>query len=221
LPHRGSELCRGEPRPGTTPGRTATAVGSARRHRLRPTPRRSQSTATPGRGASRRSRPHRRPRRPARRTTTGAREVSVGPLRRTERWARSSCCGGGARPADAPARTSRVLYRSPPQDSVGISAGWLSTRHARRPIPLLSEPRDRRYRGTDERRGRPRTHMTSTDTFTTIVVVPGPHLMAALLGPRDQYLRRIEGHFPDSVVVVRGNEISIRGDDTERVGRLF
>ena len=63
--------------------------------------------------------------------------------------------------------------------------------------------------------------MTSTDTFTTIVVVPGPHLMAALLGPRDQYLRRIEGHFPDSVVVVRGNEISIRGDDTERVGRLF
>ena len=62
--------------------------------------------------------------------------------------------------------------------------------------------------------------MTNTDTFTT-VVVPGPHLMSALLGPRDQYLRRIEGQFPDSVVVVRGNEISIRGDDTERVGRLF
>ena len=63
--------------------------------------------------------------------------------------------------------------------------------------------------------------MTSTDTFTTTVVVPGPHLMSALLGPRDQFLRRIEEQFPDSVVVVRGNEISIRGDDTEPVGRLF
>ena len=62
--------------------------------------------------------------------------------------------------------------------------------------------------------------MTSTDTFTT-VVVPGPHLMSALLGPRDQFLRRVEEQFPDSVVVVRGNEISIRGGDTERVGRLF
>jgi phosphate starvation-inducible PhoH-like protein len=62
--------------------------------------------------------------------------------------------------------------------------------------------------------------MTNTDTFTT-VVVPGPHLMSALLGPRDQYLRRIEDQFPDSVVVVRGNEISIRGGDTEQVGRLF
>ena len=62
--------------------------------------------------------------------------------------------------------------------------------------------------------------MTSTDTITT-VVVPGSHLMSALLGPRDQYLRRIEDQFPDSDVVVRGNEISVRGGDTERVGRLF
>jgi phosphate starvation-inducible PhoH-like protein len=62
--------------------------------------------------------------------------------------------------------------------------------------------------------------MTSTDTFTT-VVVPGPHLMSALLGPRDQFLRRIEGHFPDTQVAVRGNEISVRGGDTEEVGRVF
>jgi phosphate starvation-inducible PhoH-like protein len=62
--------------------------------------------------------------------------------------------------------------------------------------------------------------MSSTDTYTT-VVVPGPHLMSALLGPRDQYLRRIEDQFPESVVVVRGNEISIRGGDNEQVGRLF
>lgn len=62
--------------------------------------------------------------------------------------------------------------------------------------------------------------MTSTDTVTT-VVVPGPHLMSALLGPRDRFLRRIEDQFPESVVVVRGNEISIRGVESERLGRLF
>ena len=62
--------------------------------------------------------------------------------------------------------------------------------------------------------------MTSTDTLTT-VVVPGPHLMSALLGPRDQYLRRIELQFPDTAVSVRGNEISVRGPDSEQVGRLF
>ncbi len=62
--------------------------------------------------------------------------------------------------------------------------------------------------------------MTSTDTFTT-VVVPGPHLMSALLGPRDRYLRQIEQQFPETDVAVRGNEISLRGGDTERVGHLF
>jgi phosphate starvation-inducible PhoH-like protein len=62
--------------------------------------------------------------------------------------------------------------------------------------------------------------MTSTDTFTT-VVVPGSHLMSALLGPRDQFLRQIEQEFPQTAVAVRGNEISVRGAETEQVGRLF
>ncbi len=62
--------------------------------------------------------------------------------------------------------------------------------------------------------------MSTTDTFTT-VVVPGPHLMSALLGPRDQYLRQIERSFPATTVVVRGNEVSMRGADSEQVGRLF
>jgi phosphate starvation-inducible PhoH-like protein len=62
--------------------------------------------------------------------------------------------------------------------------------------------------------------MTNTDTFTT-VVVPGPHLMSALLGPRDQHLRQIELQFPETDVAVRGNEISVRGGDTIQVGRLF
>ncbi|MGA1438946.1 MAG: PhoH family protein [Ilumatobacteraceae bacterium] len=62
--------------------------------------------------------------------------------------------------------------------------------------------------------------MTSTPTITT-VVVPGPHLMAALLGPRDQYLRLVERRFPEAAVAVRGNEITVRGDEAEDVGRLF
>ncbi|HUF98446.1 MAG TPA: PhoH family protein [Ilumatobacter sp.] len=63
--------------------------------------------------------------------------------------------------------------------------------------------------------------MTSTDTYSTTVVVPGPHLMAALVGQRDQNLRLIEQQFPTTVVSVRGNEISVRGPDAEQVGRLF
>ena len=51
--------------------------------------------------------------------------------------------------------------------------------------------------------------------------VPGNHLMAGLLGPRDELLRLVETAFPDSVVHVRGNEITIDGDDAERIGRLF
>ena len=62
--------------------------------------------------------------------------------------------------------------------------------------------------------------MSTTDTFTT-VVVPGPHLMAALLGQRDQHLRQIEAAFPTTQMSVRGNEVSLRGADAEEVGRLF
>ena len=62
--------------------------------------------------------------------------------------------------------------------------------------------------------------MTATDTTTT-VVVPGTHLMAALVGPRDQHLRQIERAFPDTVIQVRGNEVSARGEAAAQVGRLF
>ena len=63
--------------------------------------------------------------------------------------------------------------------------------------------------------------MTSTDTYSTTVVVPGPHLMAALVGQRDQNLRLIEQQFPTTAVSVRGNEVSVRGPEAEQVGRLF
>jgi len=53
------------------------------------------------------------------------------------------------------------------------------------------------------------------------ISVPGNHLMGPLLGERDELLRVVESAFPGSVIHVRGNEISIAGDEAERVGRLF
>jgi len=52
------------------------------------------------------------------------------------------------------------------------------------------------------------------------VVVPGAHLMAALVGQRDAHLRIIEAAFPDATIAVRGNEIHIDGPHAEVVGRL-
>jgi phosphate starvation-inducible PhoH-like protein len=63
-----------------------------------------------------------------------------------------------------------------------------------------------------------------TAATTTTVVVPGTHLMTALVGPRDQFLRRIEQAFPDVLITVRGNEVRVDGDDTlavAGVSRLF
>jgi phosphate starvation-inducible PhoH-like protein len=53
------------------------------------------------------------------------------------------------------------------------------------------------------------------------ILVPGNHLMAGLLGQRDELLRLVEEAFSGAHIVVRGNEISIDGEDAERVGRLF
>jgi phosphate starvation-inducible protein PhoH and related proteins len=53
------------------------------------------------------------------------------------------------------------------------------------------------------------------------ILVPGNHLMAGLLGQRDELLRLIEGAFDDVHIAVRGNEISIEGDGAERVAGLF
>ncbi len=54
------------------------------------------------------------------------------------------------------------------------------------------------------------------------VLVPGSHSMVSLLGTRDELLKLIEAAF-ESVVFVRGNEITISGEqaDAERVARLF
>ncbi|MGI9052401.1 MAG: PhoH family protein [Ilumatobacteraceae bacterium] len=62
--------------------------------------------------------------------------------------------------------------------------------------------------------------MTTTETTTT-VVVPGLHLMAALVGPRDRNLRQIEDAFPSTGIRVRGNEVTVHGERSTAVATLF
>ncbi len=51
--------------------------------------------------------------------------------------------------------------------------------------------------------------------------VPGNHLMAGLLGTRDEYLRQIEQAFPDEQITVQGNRIAVEGPAAEMVVQLF
>ena len=52
------------------------------------------------------------------------------------------------------------------------------------------------------------------------ISVPGNHLMVGLLGERDQHLRVIEDSF-DTVVHVRGNEITLDGADAAVAGQVL
>ena len=51
--------------------------------------------------------------------------------------------------------------------------------------------------------------------------VPGNHLMASLLGPRDELLRLVETAFADTTIHVRGNEITVDGVASTTVARVF
>jgi len=51
--------------------------------------------------------------------------------------------------------------------------------------------------------------------------VPGNHLMVGLLGHRDELLRLVETAFPSATVHVRGNEITVDGENAGQVGTLF
>jgi phosphate starvation-inducible protein PhoH and related proteins len=53
------------------------------------------------------------------------------------------------------------------------------------------------------------------------ISVPGNHLMADLLGQRDELLRVVESAFAGVEIHVRGNEIAITGDEADKVGHLF
>jgi phosphate starvation-inducible PhoH-like protein len=58
-------------------------------------------------------------------------------------------------------------------------------------------------------------------TASATVVVTGPHLMPALCGPRDAYLRLVEAAFPGATIVVRGNEVHVDGPGAEQAAELF
>jgi phosphate starvation-inducible PhoH-like protein len=52
-------------------------------------------------------------------------------------------------------------------------------------------------------------------------MVPHNHLMAGLLGHRDELLRLVEDSFPGTRIAVQGNRITTDGPDAERVTQLF
>jgi len=52
-------------------------------------------------------------------------------------------------------------------------------------------------------------------------MVPHNHLMAGLLGQRDEHLRLVEDAFYPNRIVVQGNRITVEGPDAEQVARLF
>jgi phosphate starvation-inducible PhoH-like protein len=60
-----------------------------------------------------------------------------------------------------------------------------------------------------------------TTTTHAECLVPGNHLMAGLLGTRDELLRQVEQAFPDEKISVQGNRITVDGPDADRVVRLF
>jgi phosphate starvation-inducible PhoH-like protein len=60
-----------------------------------------------------------------------------------------------------------------------------------------------------------------TTTTHTERLVPGNHLMAGLLGTRDELLRVVEQAFPDDRITVQGNRISIEGPEADLLGGLF
>ncbi|MBO30729.1 MAG: phosphate starvation-inducible protein PhoH [Acidimicrobiaceae bacterium] len=51
--------------------------------------------------------------------------------------------------------------------------------------------------------------------------VPNNDLMVGLVGERDGLLRQVEAAFPEAMISVRGNEVTVNGQEADVVGRLF
>ena len=51
--------------------------------------------------------------------------------------------------------------------------------------------------------------------------VPNNDLMVGLVGERDGILRQVEAAFPEAMISVRGNEVTVNGQEADVVGRLF
>ena len=56
---------------------------------------------------------------------------------------------------------------------------------------------------------------------TVNLSVPGNDLMSGLVGENDHLLRQIEGAFPGASIHVRGNRITIEGEQADTVRRVF
>ncbi len=67
----------------------------------------------------------------------------------------------------------------------------------------------------------PESPVGAAATTTTTTYVANTHLMAGLLGARDENLRVIEAAYPDSTIQVQGNRITVTGPDAAAVLRLF
>jgi phosphate starvation-inducible PhoH-like protein len=70
------------------------------------------------------------------------------------------------------------------------------------------------------RSGAGRIRLIVSDT-QVVVNVPGNHLMAGLLGQRDELLRLVERAFPDTAIHARGNEIAVVGPEATAAGNVF
>ncbi len=55
----------------------------------------------------------------------------------------------------------------------------------------------------------------------TKIRVPANHLLAPLVGEHDENLQRLQDAFPGSRIHLRGNEVSVLGEEAETVARLF
>ena len=55
---------------------------------------------------------------------------------------------------------------------------------------------------------------------TVTINVAGNHLMSDLLGQRDEYLRVVEDRFPATSLHVRGNQVTITGEQAAQAGRV-
>jgi len=51
--------------------------------------------------------------------------------------------------------------------------------------------------------------------------LPANHLLGPLVGEHDINLRRLQAAFPHSMIHLRGNELSVSGDEADTVARLF
>ncbi len=94
-------------------------------------------------------------------------------------------------------------------------------RGTRRSADGVASPHPRPGWSTDDLAPWMTQQARADEALTTTTYVANTHLMAGLLGARDEHLRVIERAFPKSKIRVQGNQISVTGPDAAMVLRLF